>query len=324
MRQQMVFCDRETLEQRYVAEFLRTKRVPQNLFYIVDGATSFYSYRDRDLAKINWRDEYRFFERQPFWSEEQSIVLISLGCGNAGPEKPLLRAMNSDGYQVDYVGVDSSQAMLELAAENLAGQRFDQTFVLGDFGQQSFRDDLSELVAGYDVRVFAMMGGTLGNFDQVWIADVLQDLLCPGDHLYLDVVPMYGSDEENVRLRSRFADLPQNLGRFFDDLLRQLGLSRSDGKMVSDEGCDDDLNSMCITFYFEATDPLVFSCAGEDAKLERGERIELLSIRAYDVPSLKAFFEQRGFKFVDTFIPDVGDLSHLWQRLLFQKKRGAQ
>jgi hypothetical protein len=307
-----------------VQEFLRTKRVPQNLFYVVDGANSFYSYRDEDLAKINWRDEYRFFERQSFWSEDQTIAFVSLGCGYAGPEKPLLHTMNDDGYEVDYVGVDSSHAMLELAAENLADHGFDQTFVLGDFGRQGFRDELWGLVSDYDVRIFAMMGGTLGNFDQMWIADMLQDLLRPGDYLYLDVVPLYSSEKENSRLRSRFAEVPKNLGRFFDDLLKQLGLSRSEGQIIADESCDDDLNSMCYTFYFEATDSLAFSCAGEDAVLEPGERVELLSIRAYDVPSLKAFFGDRGFDFVDTFVPDVGDLGHLWQRLLFQKERGAR
>jgi hypothetical protein len=53
--------------------------------------------------------------------------------------------------------------------------------------------------------------------------------------------------------------------------------------------------------------------------LAPGERIELLSIRAYDPAALQAFLADRGFALQGTYMPDVGRLQHLWQRFLFQK-----
>jgi hypothetical protein len=320
MRELLVFCDRESLETDYLAEFVETKRVPQNLFYLLNGATSFYSYRNHDLAQIAWQDEYRFFARQPFWSRDQRAAFISLGCGNAGPEKMLLRHMANHDYRVDYVGVDSSEAMLELAAENLASEPFRQSYVLGDFTHSDFHDGLHELVADYDRRIYAMIGGTFGNFEQVWIADLLADLVLAGDFFYLDVVPMYADEVQNMQLRDRFSRLPDNLYTFFDKLLDRLGLERADGDIVAEQTSDDDLNTLRSTFYFKPHEDLVFACLGQDVSLRRGERVELMSIRAYDVDSLTTFLGDRGFARMDTYVPDVGNLSHLWQRMLFQKQ----
>lgn len=320
MQEKLVFCDPENLEADYIEEFLETKRVPQNLFYLLNGAASFYTYRNTDISQIDWNSEYRFFKQQPFWSPDQHVVFISLGCGNAGPERTLLRQIAAEGHDIDYVGVDSSQAMLDLAAENLQDESFDQAFVLGDFSDPEFRDQLWQLVAGYDVRIYAMIGGTMGNFDQAWIARVLTSLLCDGDYLYLDVVPLYPDDQDNAQLRARFAQLPTNLRLFFDRLLDGLGLSRDMGRIISVESCDDQVGTICYTFYFESDEPLIFSCTGREIELLPEERIELLSIRAYDVTSLKAFLDEHGFHFIDTYVPDVGNLGHLWQRLLFKKQ----
>lgn len=319
MRELLVFCDRESLETDYLAEFIETKRVPQNLFYLLNGASSFYSYRNRDLAQIAWQDEYRFFARQPFWTGDRRFAFISLGCGNAGPEKMLLRHMANHDYRVDYVGVDSSEAMLELAAENLEAEPFDQRYVLGDFTYADFQDNLHDLVDGYDLRVYAMIGGTFGNFEQTWIADLLAGLIPDGDYLYLDVVPMYADEVQNMKLRDRFAHLPENLQTFFDKLLDRLGLRREDGRIVAEQTSDGDLHTIRSTFYFVPDEALAFACLGEGVTLDAGERVELMSIRAYDVASLKTFLAARGFAFVDTYVPDVGNLNHLWQRMLFRK-----
>ncbi|MGC9520488.1 MAG: class I SAM-dependent methyltransferase [Anaerolineae bacterium] len=317
----VTFCDRDSLEADYLAEFLETKRVPQNLFYLLDGADSFYTYRDADVQQIAWQDECAFFEEQPFWSPTDRYAFVSLGCGNAGPEKMLLRYLVEQGWAIHYVGVDSSQTMLDLAAENLRHERFRRTYVLADFAQPDFPERLRDLVQGFDVRLYAMIGGTFGNFEQSKIAEVLADLIAVDDYLYLDVVPLPGSQEEDDRLRARFSRLPENLRLFFDRLLASLGLSREHGEIVSVADGDDGLRSVRHTFYFEAGERITLSCLDREADLAPGERVELLSIRAYDIDSLKDFLAGWGFAFVDTCVPDVGSLSHLWQRLLFVKDR---
>ena len=321
MGEMVVFCDPETLQSDYLAEFLTKRRVPQNLFYQLDGASTFYTYRNTDLAQIAWQDEFDFFRRQPFWSRDRAYAFVSLGCGNAGAEKMLLRRMHDEGYEIAYVGVDSSESMLGLATDNLENEGFAQTYVLADFARRDFSTSLWDLVGDYDTRIYAMIGGTFGNFEQTFVADLLADLVPDGDYFYLDVVPSYATEEQNERLRARLSRLPENLSSFFASLLGMLGLAMSQGRVVTVERGDGDLNTIRYTFYFEPTAAIRVSCLGSETDLEAGERIELLSIRAYDVDSLSRFLGGRGFRLVDTYIPNVGNLSHLWQRLLFVKGR---
>lgn len=324
MTEFVVFCDPETLQADYLSEFLAERRVPQILFYQLDGAHAFYTYRNQDLAEIAWREEFDFFAAQPFWARDRRYAFISLGCGNAGPEKMLLRLMHDHGYCVDYVGVDSSPAMLELATANLDGERFATTFAQADFARADFAERLGDLVDDYDHRIFAMMGGTFGNFDQTFVADLLRELIPVDDYFYLDVVPFYASEEQNRKLRERLSRLPQNLSAFFDRLLGSLGLGPEQGEIVCVESADAALNTMRFTFYFESTTEVRVSCLSTEVDLMPGERVELMSIRAYDVASLVSFLGDRGFRLVDTYVPDVGRLSHLWQRLLFIKDQEAE
>jgi hypothetical protein len=320
MPERVTFCDPERLAEDYLNEFLAEKRVPQNLFYLLNGASSFYSYRSAELAEIGSHDELRFFRQQPFWSPACQIAFVSLGCGNAGAEKPLLQQMHAEGCGVRYVGVDSSESMLELAAANLTDSAFPQTFALADFGLPEFPKQVQALVRDCDARIFAMMGGTFGNFEQTMVADLLARVVPQGAYLYLDVVPMYGAEEANHRLRARFSQLPENLRLFFDRLLSVLGLAREDGEIFGVESDDGVVSTIRYTFYFRPLHEIMITCLGEEAVLTPEDRVELISIRAYEVESLQAFMNQRGFATVGTYVPDTGNLSHLWQRLLFVKE----
>ncbi len=61
----VVFCDRDSLEAGLLAEFIQSRRVPQSLFYLMNGADSFYSYRNLEVDQIPWREEYEFFFIHP-------------------------------------------------------------------------------------------------------------------------------------------------------------------------------------------------------------------------------------------------------------------
>jgi hypothetical protein len=320
MPERLTFCDPERLQGDYLSEFLAEKRVPQNLFYLLNGANSFYSYRSAELSEIGSHNELRFFRQQPFWSPACRLAFVSLGCGNAGAEKPLLQQMQAEGCGVHYVGVDSSEAMLELAAANLADSAFSQTFALADFELPEFPEQVQALVCDCDARVFAMMGGTFGNFEQSMIADLLGRVVPSGAYLYLDVVPMYDAEDANLRLRARFSQLPENLRLFFDRLLSVLGLDREDGEIFGVESDDGVVSTIRYTFYFRPLRAITITCLDEEAVLTPEDRIELMSIRAYAVESLQLFMGRRGFSTVGTFVPDIGNLSHLWQRLLFVKE----
>lgn len=315
----LVWTPQQKLEQSYLQAFRQSKKVCQNLFYTADGASSFYTYRQEDLRQINWKDEYRFFLRQSFWTPDRDIAFVSLGCGNAAAEKPLLHQSHAAGYRLAYYGVDSSRTMLKLAVENLAEEDVARTFILADFTLADFADNMAACLKGADVGIYAVIGGTFGNFDQHTIADVLARLIPPGDYLYLDVVPRPDAASGDTQLRGRFARLPENLRLFFDRLLARLGISREDGEVFGDEIPEDNLGTLRYTFYFRATGRITFPCFDDQVTLAPGERIELLSIRAYNPTALRTFLADRGFALQDTYVPDVGRLQHLWQRFLFQK-----
>lgn len=311
--------DQTDLECEYLDCLLETKCVPQNLFYLLGGATSFTHYRDRDLARIAWEHEAEFLESALLHVQEGLWAFVSLGCGNAGPDVNLLRPLIGRRQCWHYFGVDSSAAMLDLAEDNLDALSCDTYVVLADFCKDDFSSALDQLLVAYDRRLFAMMGGTFGNFDQRWIADLLETLVPAGDYLYVDIVPQYTSDDANASLRERLSHLPDNLDRFFVDLLTRLQIPMSQGRIVSDECPDEELNTIRFTFSYEAKEPTLLKYSQGELHLRPGERVELLTIRAYDVDRLTAFMAVRGFELDAAYIPESDGLKHLWQRLLFKK-----
>ncbi len=318
MDEMIVLAEAPDLEFDYLADFQQHKKVRQNLFYTTEGAETFYTYREAELAEMCSDDECAFFARQPFWTADRRIAFVSLGCGNAGPEKPLLHTAHAVGYPVAYFGVDSSRTMLRLAQQNLADEPFPKTFVLADFVRPDFVDKWRPHLAEYDTQVYAMLGGTFGNFEQTVIAEVLARIVPNGDYLYLDVVPQFETPDENEQLRNRLVRLPQNLSGFFASLLEKLCIDQTAGELVGEEIYEADVDALRYVASFRVREPLEFPCFGGVVRCLPGESIELMNVRAYKPAALQKFMADWGFRYLDTYMPDVGNLAHLWQRFLFQ------
>lgn len=315
----VVLAEAPDLEFDYLSDFQQHKKVRQNLFYTTEGAETFYTYRGEELQEIRSDDEYTFFTRQPFWATARHIAFVSLGCGNAGPEKPLLRIAHAEGAPIAYWAVDSSQQMLTLAQHNLADEYFPRTFVLADFVRPDFVDEWRPFLVEYDAQVYALLGGTFGNFEQDVIAETLARIIPEGQYLYLDVVPQYETEAQNEQLRNRLIHLPQNLSRFFENLLGKLDLDQTCGELAAEEVDEAVTGALRYVVRFHVHEALDFPCFGGIVHLKPDESIELMNVRAYKPMILQQFLAQWGFRYVDTYTPDVGHLAHLWQRFLFQK-----
>lgn len=307
-------------ETDFLKRFKSNKAIPQNLFYTTDGARTFYQYRNPGISQIKWQDEIQFFEKQKFWKKDDSIAFISLGCGNSAPEKMFLRHSCDQGFCLDYFGIDSSEAMLELAAKNLSAEPIHKHFILADFTAREFKREFSSFIKNYDTILYATIGGTFGNFRQDHIADVMSSLLSKNDYLYLDIVPLSDSPKKNNELKQRYADLPKNYHDFFGSLLQKFSIPEHNGKIISREIADRWVDALTIAFFFVPTSRQKINFMGHSLTVQPEEQIELMSIRAYKISSLKEFMKSYGFTFIDDYVPDVGNLPHLWQRLLFQRK----
>jgi hypothetical protein len=317
MSEIVVVSEPQDQREHYLNELCKDHVLCQNLLYTTEGADAFYLYRSADLARIDWKGEYAFFERQPFWAAPTPLAFVSLGCGNAQPEERLLRALVDAGHALRYVGVDSSRSMLERAQTNLSGAPYPTTFVLGDFTAPDFGPALQPFLQVSTEHLYALIGGTFGNFDQIAIAEALATLLQPGDYLYLDVVPR--ARAELQQLRGRFAQLPQNYRRFFISLLERLGLPQGAVKVVSEERPEEAVDALRYVFYFEMQRDVTLDYFGASLALEAGSRLEVLNIRAYDIDALRDFLAAYGFSFVDEHYPTVAGLKHGWHRQLFRK-----
>lgn len=312
-------CSTRRCEIDEVARLREEHVIDQQMLYTTEGAYAFYHYRSADLEQIDWEDEYRFFLQQPLWRNQDAVALVSLGCGNADPEKPLLAQINAEGHAVAYVGVDTSQTMLELAQRNLSDADYPRTYVLGDFTTAAFRSAIAPLLMPYEARVYAMIGGTFGNFEQRHIAQALSRLIATGDYLYLDVVPKAQAEQELGALKGRFARLPQNYRHFFTNLLERLDVPQDAVKIVSEERAEPALDALRYTFFIKPQQEVTLTYFGEPVTLAPDERVEVLNIRAYDPAALKVFMADHGFRVVGEFLPKVGQLKHGWYRLLLQR-----
>jgi L-histidine Nalpha-methyltransferase len=110
--------------------------------------------------------------------------LVELGSGSASKTRALLYAMAGEGTLERYVPVDCSKSVVERSAEELT-EVYPGLRVHGLIGD--FEEHLEHLPEG-DRRLFAFLGGTIGNFhppERAGFLDQLRELMGPEDRLLL-------------------------------------------------------------------------------------------------------------------------------------------
>ncbi len=315
----LVLTPEKTIVGNAVRSLKESRKIVQNFFYLTEGASSFYLYRSDDLKEMDASDECAFLVRHASLKINHSLAFVSLGCGNAAPDLPLLRRMHACKIPASYFGIDSSGAMLSLAEQNTGLMRMKPVLILGDFTLPDFKARFVPLVNGFDRTLYAMMGGTFGNTGQKDLCGALSRLLEPHDILYVDVVPLE-KGKAFGRLKARYATLPENYERFFSQVLERMSIRKDFGHYEGEEAMETDPVAYRHTFFFRARTAFSVSVGGRSIPFKNGERMELLTIRAYDMCSLQAFFEANGFHFLGSFISRAGIPGHhRWQRMLLER-----
>jgi uncharacterized SAM-dependent methyltransferase len=114
-------------------------------------------------------------------------LFVGLGCGKAYMDEIILKKFVKTKYNIDYFGVDTSKSMLNMAIKTLEKFNFTKKFILSDFFSRDLKSEILRLSAGYDNKVYTIFNNTFGNLNQTRIVNTLNNILVPGDKIWIDV-----------------------------------------------------------------------------------------------------------------------------------------
>lgn len=249
-------------------------------------------------------------------SKDESFELVSLGCGNAVREYGVLKKLSEEGYTFTYIGVDISKPMLEMAKETLKDIDVSKEFVVSDIANETFKDELGRLTSSRSKKVFAFLGGTLGNVNQTNIADVIYDTLSKGDMLWLEVaIRPDTSMETDMKIFNRYAQYLENdnITSFYFHPLSRIKLPRSSGKIILKSSKESSVGALLFAYYFRIEKKTVITHNNETIHMLPGEEIKLQSNRVYHPETLTKFFIEHEFNLIDKHTGTV------WGQILLKK-----
>lgn len=158
---------------------------------------------------------------------ERAANVIDLGPGNGLQARQLLEFLLSKNQLHNYVGVDISPRMLDIAADNISNWTSGQVDTIKytrDFIGAPLNDIFSDKRLGDNPRIILMIGGTFDNGDSpVGALRKMSSYMWPGDILLYDV----RTPQDGPSSRQEFVLSPRH-----SFLLELLGIPRSAYKAV--------------------------------------------------------------------------------------------
>lgn len=298
------YISKDDLEKAF-EQGVRDRYIDQKFLYTdEEGANNYYVVANKNNASLvaNLSSDNYFDSLKTHISLNQKIALISLGCGNASIEKLSVQKLVEEGYCITYIGIDISKPMLHMAQKNLSDIDIEKHFIETDFFDESFKQEIVALTTECDVRVFAFVGGTLGNVNQTNIADTLYNLVSEKDILWIDVLIRPDTSlESNMKLFNRYASFLNNSDRqnFYFHPMALIGVPLSSGKINLVTIHEKTVGTLLFRFYFKFEQKVVIDLHGERVHFLPNEEIKLQNIRAYHPETLINFFKEHEFQFVD-------------------------
>ncbi len=231
------------------------------------------------------------------------FALISLGCGNSCQEKPLLIELTKQGLDFVYIGVDSSQSMLELTQENLKDITWLKIhLVCADIFSLHFVRNIRNITSHYEMNIFSFLGRTFGNLNQTSITDSLYNILRPDDYVRFDALSRDPNDTQmKIRLFDRYSSYLRNENKndFYLTPLHKVGVPSDHWKMILETSNEPSTWAMVFGFYFLFTKKTVVNFRWEVIHFLPDERVNLIDIRNYDWQTLIDFFENHNFQLIN-------------------------
>lgn len=224
---------------------------------------------------------------------DQAANVIDLGPGNGLQAKELLEFLLSKKQLHNYVGIDISPQMLDIASDNLSewtGGRVRTIKYTRDFINAPLNDIFGDERLGDNPRIILMLGGTFDNEDSpISALSKISKCMWPGDVLLYDVsVPQQGpSSRQEFVLSARHSFL-----------LELLGIPRSAYKAVRTYDADTHVRVDQIIPLSDISFTYITDVTPEHAVLKKDEPITIWRYHSADQNEATANLQQSGLAVV--------------------------
>lgn len=300
--------------------FKKLRIIDQPAFYLNEGANLYYNPKKTSSKKFSY--DYSTISKSLkniFKEKNESVAIVSLGCGNSFKEVQILNKLYEEGYNFSYLGVDSSMSMLSLADQRLNNLPYSSQLVCADFGSKNFRQEIEKLIgSSFDKKIFLLLGHTLGNINLGYVSDMLNNLTKTGDYLLIEIMGFPELTEEiKTSLFERYVSYLEleNEIEFLLYPLRKKGLDCDKiGELQLEMLSVPSINSLIYQFLFTIKKDSQLKINQEVISFTEGESIELLDIYVYNTKELIQFFNKKGFEHVST------SRHESFSNILFRKK----
>ena len=294
----------ETDQKKEFYHNVQNRHIDQKFLYLDKSSVEvYYKTTHKHISKksTDISDKSCYTTLKKYIQKDIRTAIISLGCGNSGIEKQAIKQLVEEGYKIMYVGVDTSQEMLDLAEKNLSDIKTDKIFLHIDMVDGDFKEEITEVTKHCGKNIFGFLGGTLGNVNQTHIADSMYNTLGKGDLLWIGVkIQPNPTMEENMKLFNYYAKyLSDGTEKMWFKPLEEIGVPFSAGRMNIKMTHEHSVGALLFIFYFTFDKKVIVDMDGKKIHFLPNEEVQLQNIRAYHPETLIQFFEEHEFKFLD-------------------------
>lgn len=228
----------------------------------------------------------------------KSMALISFGSGDGIKDRAILRALRDAEREPKYFPVDASQALLEAACAGAEDEDFETLGIKADLSSPPHLIFAADAAEG--PKLYMMSGCTLGGFDPLSEIRCLAQCMVAGDRLLIDAE--FRRDDSVAR-----RDHPVVRKCIFAPLAGA-GMAEEDGEIRFEEKRDERHSGLyMITRHFRAGRDVRAAVAGEEAVIQKGERISLNFQYVFSEDAFRWLIERHaGLKMVERFTSPEG------------------
>lgn len=287
-----------------------TRYVPMLANYLYGGADAYYEFCE-SIGRIDTPEMHRmyadFLLKDIFVQSPQGYCLLSLGCGRARRESGMLQELyrNKSDRITEFIGVDASYRMLEMAEQNIDDLPQRTQLWQADFLSRKFEEEVKQRLSDKP-RIIAVLDATFGNVNQDHFTDCLYDITAEGDYVWIEFDEIHIRDDMTAAGVSRIFNIHKkvymedvSLDSVFSGLRQVLALDPSAGEFYMEMLDEKSVGAIHFTYNFRMKKAVSVTYKGQHIQLTPDEVIHTESVRVYYPPKFIEFFQSKGFEYVD-------------------------